>query len=206
MAATSRGVLVAYRDRDAGERRDIALARWENGRWSAPWPLHRDGWVLRGCPVNGPALDADGATVVAAWFTGADKSERVLAAFSSDAGQTFGEPIEVSASDPAGRVGVALLGDGSAVVSWIESGGHETRLQARRVTREGEGPARTIAALPGIRGLGFPRVMRDGARVVFAWTEPGEVRRVRTAAVATTAFGGARDRAARRRSGDTATR
>src|SRR5215831_290151 len=50
------GLLVAYRDRDKDETRDIALTRLQDGTWTPPVPLHRDGWKINGCPVNGPAL------------------------------------------------------------------------------------------------------------------------------------------------------
>ena len=32
---------------------------------TAPAPLHRDGWKIDYCPVNGPATSAIGDTVVA---------------------------------------------------------------------------------------------------------------------------------------------
>jgi hypothetical protein len=189
LAATSRGLLVAFRDRDKDERRDISLARYESGRWTEPYPLHRDGWILRGCPVNGPALDAAGSTVAAAWFTGAQDSARVLVAFSTDGGAGFGEPVDAGGIEPLGRTSIALLADGSAVVSWLEQRGREVVLESRRVSRDGRrGPIRALATLPAIRGAGVPRVMRDHDRLVFAWTEPGAVRRIRTATVPVAAF------------------
>ncbi len=41
---TSRGALVAYRDRSPDELRDISLVRLEDGEWSDPYPLHPDNW------------------------------------------------------------------------------------------------------------------------------------------------------------------
>lgn len=190
MTVTSRGPLLAFRDRAADERRDIALARWENGRWSQPWDLHRDGWIIKGCPVNGPSLDADGASVVAAWFTDARDSARVLAAFSSDAGEKFAEPVQVSSGEPIGRASVARLSDGSAVVAWLVQRDKLTVVQSRRVEPQGRlGPVRELATLPQSRGAGIPRVARDGDRLVFAWTETGTARRVRTASMPVSAFG-----------------
>ena len=42
--ATPEGVLVAYRDRTENEVRDISLARYNNGQWSRPESLSKDGW------------------------------------------------------------------------------------------------------------------------------------------------------------------
>ena len=179
---TARGVLVAYRDRSPDEIRDISLLRLERGRWTEPYRLHRDGWKISGCPVNGPALDAFVDRVVAVWYTGAGDSARVLGAFSEDGGATFDEPARVDEGSPLGRVDVTLLEDGSALVSWIEAKGKEARIRARRVGGDGSlGPAQTITRTSAARASGFPRMARSRDRVVFAWTEAGKPSRVRTA-------------------------
>ncbi|MFQ5720322.1 MAG: hypothetical protein ACE5IK_12305, partial [Acidobacteriota bacterium] len=56
---TAAGPLVAYRDRSAAEIRDISIIRATPDGWSAPVPIHADGWKVPGCPVNGPAVAAD---------------------------------------------------------------------------------------------------------------------------------------------------
>ena len=88
-------VLVAYRDRTADEVRDISILRHEDGAWSGPVSVHRDGWRIAGCPVNGPALAADGQSVVATWFTAADDAPRALLARSSDGGRHFDDPVRI---------------------------------------------------------------------------------------------------------------
>jgi hypothetical protein len=50
------------------EVRDIAVARYESGRWSEPVYPGAEGWRIEGCPVNGPALAADRDRVALAWF------------------------------------------------------------------------------------------------------------------------------------------
>ena len=67
-----------------------------------------DGWMIAGCPVNGPALDADGERVALAWFTAAGEAPRVQLAFSTDGGATFEEARTIDADAPAGRVDVVL--------------------------------------------------------------------------------------------------
>ena len=181
-ARTPDGLLVAYRDRSEAEVRDIATVRLDDGAWTSPTRVHADGWQIAGCPVNGPALDAQGRRVALAWFTGADDRPRVQVAFSDDAGASFGEPVVVSEGRALGRTGVVLLEDGTALVSWLEGtdAGADVRLRAVRPSGPLE-PALTVAATSPARASGFPRMARAGERVFFAWTETGEPSRVRTA-------------------------
>lgn len=181
-ARTSGGLVVAYRDRSEGEIRDIATVRLEDGAWTSPRRLHEDGWQIAGCPVNGPALDAEGQRVAVAWFTGADDAPRVQVAFSDDAGRAFGAPIVVSEGAPLGRVDVALLEGGAALVSWLERAEEGADVRARTVHPDGTlGPAVTVAETSPARASGFPRLVRSADRIFFAWTEAGEPSRLRTA-------------------------
>ncbi|MGH7732091.1 MAG: sialidase family protein [Candidatus Eiseniibacteriota bacterium] len=180
--ATPKGALVAYRDRSPDEIRDIWLTRLEDGRWSEPYPLHADGWKIAGCPVNGPALAATGDRVAAAWFSGANDTSRVWAAFSDDQGARFGAPVRIDEGSPLGRAHVALLPGGDALVVWLETHEKEARLQLRRVSGDGtRGPVMTVARTSAARASGFPRIVRTGFEVVLAWTEAGKPSRVRTA-------------------------
>jgi hypothetical protein len=189
VALTARGPLVVYRDRSPEEIRDIAVVREVDGEWTVPVPVHVDGWEIAACPVNGPAASADGQRVGVAWFTAARDTARVNLAFSDDAGATFGAPIRVDAGAPVGRVGVQLLPDGGALVSWLERGaGGAALVHVRRISREGRaGPIETVAESSDGRSSGFPRMVLAGDRVVFAWTEAGEPSRVRVAAASLSA-------------------
>ncbi|MEO8035672.1 MAG: hypothetical protein ABI837_14650, partial [Acidobacteriota bacterium] len=120
MAITAEGPIVAYRDRSPSEIRDIAVVRRTASGWSAPKTLHADGWKLSGCPVNGPQLAASGPNVAVVWYSAADGKPRVQVAFSRNAGVTFSDPIRVDEQHAAGHVGVALLADGSVIVTWVE--------------------------------------------------------------------------------------
>jgi hypothetical protein len=181
VAMTRAGPIVAYRDRTDGEIRDIHVVRRVNGVWTAPKAVHDDGWRIDGCPVNGPMLGAVGDRVAIAWFTSANDTPRVNVAFSSDAGATFGPPVQVDKGNPAGRVALALLPDGSALVSWVERGeGSAAVVLARRVREnEGAGPAFTVATSTSARTSGFPRMVVAGDHVYFSWTEPGPPSEVR---------------------------
>lgn len=182
-AVTSAGPVVVYRDRSDSEVRDIYVTRLLGDRWTPGVPVHEDGWVIAACPVNGPAIAARDEAVAIAWFTGADEQLRVQLAFSADAGATFGAPTRIDDGNPLGRVDVVLLGDGSALVTWLERTPESGEVRVRRVFPDGRsGAASLVTTTSSGRDSGFPRMIRDGrGRIVFAWTESGEARNIRMA-------------------------
>jgi len=170
IAMTSNGPIVLYRDRSAEEMRDISVMRRSGDEWTKPKTLHRDGWHINGCPVNGPRTDAAGLNVVAAWYSAASEP-RVDVAFSPDGGATFGEPIRVDEGRAEGHVDVAMLADGSAVVTWIEEHDGSASIQAARVGRDRKrGPVTMIAQTTSASVAGFPRIAISVDNVMVAWT------------------------------------
>jgi len=188
-AMTSEGPIAAYRDRSEDEVRDINFVRRRPAGWSAPAPVHADKWQTNACPVNGPSVAADGRRVALAWYTEEGDSPRVQAAFSSDAGATFGPPIRVDDGGAIGRVDVVLLADGSALVSWMSGGADGAANNVRRIAPDGtHGPPAVIAESDASRASGFPRMARLGDTVYFAWTQFGEPSQVHTATADVSAF------------------
>ncbi|HSQ70208.1 MAG TPA: hypothetical protein VLM41_08985 [Steroidobacteraceae bacterium] len=182
VAITAEGPVLVYRDRDFAEVRDIALRRGTPQGWSDPVLVHADGWQIDACPVNGPAVDASGSTVVVAWFTAPDLP-RVRLAFSEDAGRSFARPLEVASGRVAGRVDVVLTG-GRAIVSWLEDGESGTRIRAQPFDRDGPvGQAVDIAESSVARSSGFPQMVAADEGILFAWTEVGDPPAVVTALV-----------------------
>jgi hypothetical protein len=180
-ARTREGPVVVYRDRSDGEVRDIALVRLTPAGWSSPVHVASDGWQVDACPVNGPAVDARGDTVVVAWFTAPDRP-RVRLAFSADGGRTFSRPIEVATGGLAGRVDVVLLPDGRAAVSWLAETNGSAEIRVQPFTLDGPAGIATVVSRSEVaRSSGFPQmVLADGA-LIFAWTRSGEFPRVRAA-------------------------
>jgi hypothetical protein len=174
------GPIAAYRNRSAGEIRDIYVTRLAAGRWTTPIAVHRDDFKIEGCPVNGPAVAAQGRDVAVAWFTAPDDKNRSYLAFSHDAGKTFTAPIAVDEKESLGRVGVALRKDGSAIVGWVESSTESSKFEIRRVQPNGtRSPAIAVGNVSGTR---YPRLVLVRDEVVMAWTESeGESARVKTA-------------------------
>jgi hypothetical protein len=181
MASTHDGLVVVYRDRSPEEIRDTYVVRRTAAGWSAPTRVHEDGWRIEGCPVNGPAVAANGDDVVVVWFTAARDTARVRVAFSRDGGASFGEPTDLAVGPRAlGRVDVAWLDDGRALVSWLDrTPSNEAAVTVAAVSPDGrvrwEGTAGTTAAT---RASGFPRLTRVGSDVWLAWTVPDAVPRV----------------------------
>jgi hypothetical protein len=180
VAETADGVIVAYRDRSAGEVRDIAVSRFAAGRWSMPAAVHHDGWRIEACPINGPAISARGRDVAVAWFTAPTEMGHTFVAFSHDAGRTFGPPVRVDDTTSLGRVGVDVLDDGSAAVTWVESANPRPQFKVRTVAPNGDRSAAvTLAETAGSR---HPRIAHVRNELLFAWTEAdGNATRIRTA-------------------------
>ena len=177
VAVTQNGPVAVYRNRTRNEIRDIYVARHTVDGWQPGVPLASDGWRIDGCPVNGPAIAASGSKVAVAWYTEAQielrKNNRVQLVFSSDSGQSFGAPVETDAIDPVGRVDVAILADGSTVVSWVERGVGELRAQHFDGTDLVENPM-LITPIETNRGAGFPQMVAVGQGLLFAWTDTSE--------------------------------
>ena len=187
VARTSDGVIAAFRNLGDNDVRDIFVAR-SIGRgatsWSAAAPVHNDDWRIDACPVNGPAVAASGQTVVVAWFNAKTDPGHVFVAFSRDGGKTFAAPTRVDDASALGRVAVALLDDDSAVVGWMEFADHRSQFRMRRVSADREMSASTVVSTRTAAGAsGYPRLVRAGRELMFAWTESqsGQAR-VRTAA------------------------
>lgn len=183
VAVTADGPIVAYRDRSANEVRDISVTRLENGKWTAPLPVHADEWRVPACPVNGPSLSARGRQVALAWFNAKDDAPKAFAAISRDGGRTFGAPVRLDEQASLGRVDVELLPDGSAIAAYMEFADQKAQFRVRRLRADGTVSAPvTIAGMVGNRSSGYPRMAFHGDELVFAWTErAGSASQVRTA-------------------------
>lgn len=177
VAMAARGPVVVYRDRDAGEVRDIAAVRYDGKAWSEPVRVHADGWKMPACPVNGPAAAAKGDDVVVAWYTAANDEPALQLALSRDGGATFAMPVRVDRGAAVlGRADVAYDSSGAWVLWLREDAGVQSLWLARYSPDLKREIRRTeIAKLQG-RGhaTGFPKLAlrADGAYAV--WTDVAE--------------------------------
>lgn len=173
MAATSQGLIAAYRNRSEDEVRDIVVVRQVAGGWTEPAPVADDHWVWKACPVNGPSIAARGNDVGVAWFTAAGGSPMVKVAFSADGGGSFGPPVRADNGKTLGRVHFQLTGPGAGALMWLEQDGKDGVWMARAVRPNGPGPAVRIAGVGGDRNAGFPRTALLGDTLWVAYVEPG---------------------------------
>jgi hypothetical protein len=177
----SDGLLAVYRDRSADEIRDVVTSRFDGSKWSEPKTVADDKWKIDACPIQGPAISAAGENVAVAWFTAANEKPKVQVVLSKDGGKTFGVPVQVDDGNPVGRVDVAALESGGAVVTWIEQVANAAEVRAKEVGPAGQKhETRTVAKTTLGNASGFPRVERNGKEFVFAWTDT-EAHRVKTA-------------------------
>ena len=171
VAVASKGPVAVYRDRSVEEIRDIYVSRFIDDAWQPGVAIADDGWEISGCPVNGPAIDADGDLVVVAWFSAANNHPVVRAALSTDGGRTFGAPLEIASKGLSGHVGVATIDRTSAAISWVEAdqnGAHAINLRA--ITVSGElGPVATVGR-SDLRRI-FPQLVRSNDLLILVWTD-----------------------------------
>lgn len=171
IALADEGPVLIYRDRTTDEIRDIVTRRMIDGEWQPTEPLPADHWHITGCPINGPAIAADGDEVAAAWFSAADEQPVVHYARSHDDGASFGPSIEIDAAGSFGYVDVELLANGDAVVSWLREREDHLVLATRRVSPDGEtAPVEVVTDVDISRPLDFPQMVGAGDRLVFLWT------------------------------------
>ena len=167
-------LVVAYRDRGDDETRDIAVVSGRPGEeFSVPRSVHADGWVIAGCPVNGPVIAAGASGVAVTWFTlGANAQPCVLVALSTDRGTTFGTPVRVDDGAPEGRVDCTFLKDGTLLVTWLEHVGEDAEWRARALDNDlAAGDAFTLARVSSKRASGFLRLVAYGDGAIVAWTD-----------------------------------
>jgi hypothetical protein len=177
-AATENGPIVVYRDHEQGHLRDISVIRNEKGTWTKPVALHRDGWQINACPVNGPTIVADGNFVAVAWYTGAQGNPRVLMTTSNNSGRSFSPPVRVDGGKPVGRVSIALSDAAGkpepfAAITWLERLDDASAAVQARIWRNNVGLSKVLAVakVPSGRLSGFPRIALTGNTLLIAWTE-----------------------------------
>jgi hypothetical protein len=170
-AITASGAVAVYRNRTAEETRDIYTARYADGAWQRGRPVADDGWIIGGCPVNGPVIAAEGARVAVAWFSAADDEAKVRVARSADSGESFSTPVEVSESETFGRVGLALLGNGDVAVSWLcRESQDRAQVCLRRISDDDRLGAVHVISGDEVPPLSVPQLAKSGDFLVAAWT------------------------------------
>ena len=202
-------LLAVYRDRSEDEIRDIWSVRRTADGWQKPVRVADDNWQIPGCPVNGPAISASGSRAAAAWFSMPGGVVEIKVTFTDDAGRTFATPILLDTSNagdidggnprqvagladasgarapiPLGRVDITWVDESRVAVSWVVARGGQADIVLQTVGIDGTlGERHTIATTSSSRAGGFPQLVRNGDRLVVAWTEPGGTPSLRSAVI-----------------------
>jgi hypothetical protein len=167
--ATQDGALVVYRGHTRDEVRDIVVVRQDGDGWSKPARVAEDGWVVPGCPVNGPRAAVAGKAVAVAWYTGAPQRRGVHVACSDDGGRTFGASLRLD-DGAIGRVDIAADGD-TFVVAWLTPRDDGAALVACTFAPgENPTPPREVARVAADRSAGFPRLAATPQGSLLVWT------------------------------------
>jgi hypothetical protein len=168
---TNKGPLVVYRDRGEKEVRDIYITRNIDDVWETPIPVHTDGWVIYGCPVNGPKVVSNSNNLAVSWFTVSDGKPVVNLSFSEFYGSSFGNPIKINDHDAIGRVDVAFLNDEEVLVSYIEGDDVGTYLRIKKVSIAGKvSEPITISKIDSGRNTGVPQLEILDNEIFIVWT------------------------------------
>ena len=171
IAMTNNGPIVVYRDRSENEVRDIYTIRNINGVWEEPNPLHNDGWIINGCPVNGPKVAVNSTNLAIAWFTVINDNPIVNVSFSKTNGDSFGIPFKLNDLDAIGRVDVAFLNNEEVIVSYMEVDDIGTYLRIKKVSVTGEiSKPITISKIDGGRNTGVPQLEIINNEIFIVWT------------------------------------
>jgi hypothetical protein len=189
LAAGPDGALyAAWRHVYPGNLRDIAftVSRDRGRSFSPPVRVREDGWIIEGCPDDGPAVavDAEG-TVHLVWPTviGGDATpEGALFYASTRDGRAFGQSTRVATlGSPKPSHPQIVIGGGRVVVAWDEVIKGQRVAAARElkagpdgadfgpiVTMSPEGPAM------------YPVLAGTDAGMVAVWTTGGDASVIRT--------------------------
>ncbi len=184
IAVSSRGPLAVYRDRTGEEIRDIYMSRHDGERWSTGTRLYADNWRIPGCPVNGPAIVAEGDFVAVAWFSAAGDRPVVRVIMSTDSGETFGDPVDIASRNTLGYVGIDILDRGHIVVSSVgKTDTGANAIHVRAVTADGQAmPSVPVGTTQQLRVL--PQLAAVNDEIVVVWTDEADGVRSMKAAMA----------------------
>ena len=173
---------LAWRDREPQEdggdpvRNTVVARSTDRGdTWSAPIPIHDDGWRVAFCPESGPeiAIDSTGR-LRAAWFTGKEGGAGVYYAASEDGGATFSEPVALATDEyfPHANVRMDLDGEDNAWVTWDDRRTADGAVQLVRVGADGAVTPLLDEALAGLTA----DIAVGSAGAVVVWLAQDEIR------------------------------
>ena len=178
--ATDSLIMVAYRDRSEHEIRDIGyVIKPTGGQWSTPKLVHADNWEITGCPVNGPALAANGAgNIAVVWYTAPADRAQILFSRYDPAADTWQPPTLLDDNSPLGRVDLQLADDGPAYATALttKEGTDDAFLTLWTIAPSGEFQREDLVTTSAARSSGFPKIALFEDKLYWARTVVGEAK------------------------------
>jgi len=178
MASGPAGELyLAWRHVYAGNLRDMAFTSSRDGgrTFAPPSRVSEDGWVINGCPEDGPSLAADRQSRVhIVWPTvvreNGESVKTLFHAITRD-GQTFSARVRLPSKGQANHPQIAIAGDGSLMMAWDESGDGPRRiaLARGRVDPAGRVSIERLISDPLRTGM-YPALATAQDGLILAWT------------------------------------
>lgn len=164
-------VSVVFRDIINDSIRDMSIITSpDNGkRFSKAVPYSHDGWVINGCPHNGPALAVADDKIYSTWFTGGPQK----GVFYCELNKAMESTNRLLVSDHARFIQLCLLGDGSRLLAFdekrTEGDKSSNKIVLNRIIDDkvyrGEVEASgSLATYPVVKAL-------DDDHVVVAWSQ-----------------------------------
>ena len=172
IANTNEGPIVVYRDRSDNEVRDIYSVSNIDGQWQSPKAVYNDGWIINGCPVNGPKVISNSRNIAIAWFTVSKGKPIVNVSFSRyNKDGNYQAPLKINDHNAIGRVDVAFLNEEEIIVSYMEFDNVETYLRIKKISINGEASKPiTISKINGGRNTGVPQLEIINDDIFLVWT------------------------------------
>lgn len=168
-------VIVAYRDLLPGNVRDISVAVSNNGgrSFGIPADFSGDGWVIEGCPHNGPSVATGNGDPVIAWYSGGNRLGVHLAHLKSSGEQT-------ARSDLSGEgrfVQACILPDGRCMAVYNEDHSDGDSIYSRIMLQASgsESEKTRQVSVPGVHAF-YPMIQSvDKGHVIVSWKQDGMI-------------------------------
>jgi hypothetical protein len=179
--AADGSIFAAWRHVYPGNIRDIAFTMSRDGgrTFATPLRISDDGWILNGCPENGPSIAVDvGGRVHVAWPTliqptGGEPTLALFYSMSPD-GRTFTPRQPLPTEGTPRHVQIAVSAAGEIVAAWDEGSGGLRRLAFARGTPSTSGTVRFTRSADGADiAATYPVVAYTDNAMLAAWTSGG---------------------------------
>jgi hypothetical protein len=178
LAVDAQGVVyVVFRNVYPENLRDMSIARsHDRGQtFSGPIRIHEDGWVIDGCPHNGPAIDTDAdGNVHLTWYTGKEEGYGVYYAVSSDRGDSFTTPMHLNNGMEASPVRATLIAQNktAAILACEATTGTGSQIYLLTSDRGRPGQFQRDSLSTGV----YPVMAKQNSLIAIAWLDGDAVR------------------------------